>query len=81
MRDLFLVFSVAATFALLVTAQLAILAGLVRRKLLWKALAGLLLPPLGAYWAWTEGMKTRATAFLFGAILYATALGVTLWNG
>lgn len=81
MRDLILVIAVAAAFAVLVTAQLAILAGLVRRKLLWKALAGLILPPLAVYWAWAEGMRGRATAFVVGAILYGIALGVTLWNG
>ena len=81
MRDVVLVVAVAVTFAWLSTAQVAILAGLVRRRRYWRAAASLVVPPLAPYWAWVEGMRLRAYLWIAGAVLYAIALALAWSSG
>lgn len=81
MSDIILIVVIAFAFALTITAQVAILAGLLRRKLKWRALSGLLMPPLAPYWAYNEGMRVRAAIWLFGAVVYVLTLILALWRG
>ena len=78
MRDVVLVVAVAMAFAWLSTAQLAILAGLFRRKRYGRAASSLALPVLAPYWAWLDGMRVRAIAWISGAVIYAVALTLAL---
>ncbi|MCU0690130.1 MAG: hypothetical protein MUF54_01885 [Polyangiaceae bacterium] len=79
--DVVLVVTVTTTFALLVTMQVTILAGLVHRKQYWHSLAALLLPVLAPYWAFAEGMRVRAWLWIASALSYAACLAFTLWRG
>jgi hypothetical protein len=81
MSDLILVFVIASAFALMVTSQLAIVAGLVRRKHPWRALSGLLMPPLSLYWAHVEGMRVRGVVWLTAAIIYVATVVIAIWRG
>lgn len=57
-------------FAGLVTAHLAILVGLVRRKPRWHALVALLVPPLAPYWALRASMMWRFILWVACALGY-----------
>lgn len=81
MSDVLLLVVIAAAFALVTTAHVAILAGLLRRKHPWQALSGLLMPPLAIYWAHLEGMRARAVIWLVGAMVYGATLALALWRG
>jgi hypothetical protein len=81
MSDVLLVVVIALAFALTITAQVAILAGLLRRKQPWRALSGFLMPPLCAYWAYAEGMTIRAGIWVVGALVYVSAVVLALWRG
>lgn len=61
-------------FALLVTVHVWIVAGLLRRPPRWRALAGLLVPPLALWFAFQERMRMRATLWLGFAVLYLVTL-------
>ena len=60
-------------FALLVTVHLAIVYGLARRRLAWRALVALILPPLAPYWAACNGMRIRMGLWFGSIVLYAAA--------
>ena len=81
MSDVILVVVIALAFALTVTAQVAILVGLLRRRQPWRALSGFLMPPLCAYWAYVEGMRMRSAIWMIGAMVYVSALVLALWRG
>ena len=81
MSDVLLVIVVAAAFALMMTAQVAILAGMVRRKQWWRALSGLLMPPLSLYWAHREGMRVRGIVWLAASIVYVAMVALAIWRG
>ena len=81
MSDLILVFVIATAFALMVTSQLAILAGLLRRKHPWRALSGLLMPPLSLYWAHVEGMRVRGVVWLAATVVYVATVVIAIWRG
>ena len=73
MRDLVSVVLLVVAFATLVTAHVAITYGLARRPPRWRAAAGFVIPPLGAYWAWQEKMKVRVGIFVGALALYLVA--------
>lgn len=64
---------VVLAFALLVTAHLAIVVGLVAKTPRWRALAALVVAPLAPYWAWREHMRVRAGFWATGLILYVVS--------
>jgi hypothetical protein len=70
-RDELLLGGLVLAFAIGITVHLAIVVGLLRRRPRWHAVAGLLLPPLGAYWAFVARMRIRASLFVAAAIGYA----------
>ena len=70
-RDAALTIGLAITFAAVVTAHVAILFGLARRRRVAEALGALVVLPLAPYWAFTRGMRARAIAWIASAALYA----------
>jgi hypothetical protein len=65
--------AMAFAFALLATAHLAIVAGLLRQPPRWRSVAALVIAPLAPYWAIRDRMYVRAVAWLVGAVAYAIA--------
>jgi hypothetical protein len=61
------------SFALFVTAHVAITYGLAFRPPRWRALAALLVVPLAPYWAWREHMRVRFGIWLAALVLYVLA--------
>jgi len=74
LKDMILVGAVVLAFALLVTAHLAIIVGLVAKTPRWRALAALVFAPLAPYWAWREHMRVRAGLWAAGLVIYVIAL-------
>ena len=81
MRDMLLVAIIATTFAVAVTAYVAVLASLVRQGKTWHALAGLLLPPLSLVWAYTGGMRIKGTVLLSASLIYTSTVIMVLVKG
>jgi len=75
-RDAVLAIGLVVAFAALVTVHVATLFGLARRHHLAQALSGLVLPPLAPCWAFKQGMRARAVAWLASAALYGVALAL-----
>lgn len=65
-----------AAVVTLLAAHVAIVIGLAKERAWTDALLALLVVPLAPYWAWRDGMKRRAYAWLAGVGLYA--LGVAI---
>lgn len=65
---------VVLAFALLVTAHLAIVVGLVAKTPRWRGLVALVVAPLAPYWAWREHMRVRAGIWAVGVVLYVISL-------
>ena len=76
MKDIVIVGVCIVAFAFLVTVHVWIVAGLARRPPRWRALAGLLLPPLAPWFAHREHMRRRTTLWLVGAVVYLVALAL-----
>jgi hypothetical protein len=72
--DLFLIFVLAGSFGLLVTAHVALAVGLLLRSPRWRGLVALVVPPLALYWGWEAQMRLRAALFALGLATYAMAL-------
>jgi len=63
-------------FAALVTAHVAIVAGLAGRPPRRRAGFALAIPPLAPYWALREGMRVRGVIWIASALVYAVAVAV-----
>lgn len=72
--DLLLIFVLAGSFGLLVTAHVALVVGLSLRSPRWRGLLALVVPPLAPYWGWEERMRVRAALWAFGLALYAMSV-------
>ena len=70
MRDVLIVIGLSASLALLVTAYIATLYGLLVRAEWTKLITGIFFPPLAAHWAFATRMPVRGLAMLLGAIGY-----------
>jgi hypothetical protein len=73
-NDLVTIVALAIAFAILVTAHLAIVVGLLRRSPRWRAPVALVVPPLAPFWAWREKMRVRGIAWVVGGVAYVIAL-------
>lgn len=71
MSDALTTCTVVLSFAVLVTAHVSIVAGLLARPPRWRAPVGLIAAPLAPYWAAREGMWIRALAWGLGFAGYA----------
>jgi len=65
--------SVVVSFATLVTAHVALAAGLAARPPWWHALLALVVPPLAPYWGFREKMRGRAAVWAAALVLYGAA--------
>jgi hypothetical protein len=74
--DIVQVTAVVVTFAVLFTAHVCIVAGLVRRTPRWRSPVALVVAPLAPYWAFRDRMYVRGTAWVVAAVAYAIARGV-----
>jgi hypothetical protein len=63
-----------AAFALLVTADVALVLELLGRRQPWRALAALLLPPTAPYLGWTSGLRAWPLAWIVALVVYLGAL-------
>jgi hypothetical protein len=73
-KDIVLFSATVVDFALLVTVHCAIIFGLARRRPRSRALVALVAVPLAPYWAFREGMRLRAGAWMVAALVYVLAL-------
>jgi len=74
MKDMIIVGVCVVAFAFLVTVHVWIVAGLARRPPRWRALAGLVVPPLALWFALQERMRRRATLWIGFAVVYLVSL-------
>jgi hypothetical protein len=71
LRDLVIVILAVVSCALLITAQISIVAALAVRPPRWRALAAFVFPPLAPFWALREKLRGRAATWLVSALVYA----------
>lgn len=69
-RDAIVVGLVVVAFAVLVTAHVWIVAGLLRRPPRWRAPVALFAFPLAPYWAIREHMRARGVVWIAAAVAY-----------
>jgi len=72
--DLLFIFVLSSSFGLLVTAHVALVAGLCLRAPRWRGLLALVVPPLAPYWGWEAKMRVRAGLWFGGLAVYAMSL-------
>ena len=77
-RDMIVLAAVIGTFALLVTAHVWIVVGLLWRRPRWRAPIALFAFPLAPYWAVREQMTVRGIAWIAGAVGYLVARALAL---
>ncbi|MBN2193449.1 MAG: hypothetical protein JW751_11590 [Polyangiaceae bacterium] len=65
-------------FALLATAQVALVLALVRRPRPWRALVAFFVPPLAPFLGWESGFRIWPAIWLVALLLYAVALMAAL---
>jgi hypothetical protein len=75
-KDAVIAASMILAFALLVTVHASLVFGLAGKKPRWRALVGLVVPPLAPIWGWRERMHKRAVMWLSCAVLYAISLAL-----
>jgi hypothetical protein len=69
---------IALALALLafIAAHLALVAGIARRGLWWRAAAALVFAPLAPWWGWQAAMRRRTLAWAAALAIYAFAVAV-----
>ena len=73
MKDMILVGMLVVSFALFVTAHVAITWGLAWRPPRWRAAVAFFVAPAAPYWAWRERMRVRLGVWVLALILYVVA--------
>jgi hypothetical protein len=61
------------SFAMLLTSHVAIVIGLARRSPRYRALVAVVVPPVGAFWAFRQKLYVRAIAWPVALALYVAA--------
>ena len=74
--DLVITLTVILSFATLLTAHVALVAGLVARRPRWRGALAFVVVPLAPYWGFRERMKARAVVWAAALTIYAIALVV-----
>jgi hypothetical protein len=69
-RDELLTVTLIVAFAVLVTAHVTIVVGLIARPPRWRAIAAAFVPPLAPAWGAREGMPGRTVVWIASAIAY-----------
>jgi hypothetical protein len=72
-RDEWTMAAVVLSFAALITAHVAIVAGLLYRRPRWRALAAAIVAPLAPFWSFRSGMPVRAAIWIGSALVYVIA--------
>ena len=73
MKDMIIVGMLILSFALFVTAHVAITYGLIFRPPRWRAPVAFFVAPAAPYWAWREHMRVRVAVWLAALALYVIA--------
>ncbi len=73
-RDEAVSLALVLAFASLVTAHVALVAGLARRRPRWRSAVALAVVLLAPWWGWREGMRWRWTAWVVSAGAYVALL-------
>jgi len=71
--DLVVSASIILAFATLVTAHVALAAGLVARRPWWRGPVALVVAPLAPYWGFRERMRARAAVWGAAFVVYIVA--------
>ena len=71
--DTIVMVSIVASFAALVTAHVALCAGLVTRDPWWRGAIAIAVPPLAPFWGFREKLRARAILWLVAALVYVAA--------
>ena len=71
--DVFVAISIVVSFAALVTAHVALCAGLAARDPWWRGALALVFPFLAPVWAFREGMHRRAIVWTASGAAYVAA--------
>jgi hypothetical protein len=74
--DLFVTLAVVLSFATLVTAHVALAAGLGARGPWWRAPLSFVVVPLAPYWGFQEKMRARAVLWAIALVAYVATLMV-----
>jgi hypothetical protein len=69
--DTLVMIALVVSFAALVTAHVAVVAGLAVREPRWRALVALAVPPLAPFWAIQSQCFVRSAAWVASAAAYA----------
>lgn len=70
--------ALAALLAIFAAAHVAIAIALAwRKRLLRRALLGLLVPPLAPWWAWEAGLRVQTIVWGAALALYAVGVAIT----
>lgn len=62
------------SFALLITAHVALVLGLLGQEGLWRALIALVVPPMAPWWGLRRGLLGRSALWLGALCIYGGAL-------
>jgi len=73
-KEIVLVASMLLAFALLATVHVSLVFSLAGRTPRWRALVGLVVPPLAPFWGWRERMRKRSLMWLSCAAVYVVSL-------
>lgn len=65
--------AIVASFATLVTAHVALAAGLVVRDPWWRGPLALIVAPLAPLWGWRERMRARSVVWIVALVVYGVA--------
>ena len=79
--DLAIYILASVAFGVLLTAHVALLAGLALRRPRWRGPLALLVPPLAPYWGYETGMRIRTLIWVGAVCVYAVARILASFGG
>ena len=74
MKDMIVVIALVLSFALFVTAHVAITYGLAWKQPRWRSVVAFFVAPAAPYWAWQEKMRVRCGVWVGALVLYVVAM-------
>ena len=72
LKEEILLLGLLVSFAAFVTAHLALVVGIARRRPAWQALVALAAVPIAPYWGIRAGLLVRSMTWLVSAVAYLT---------
>ena len=72
-RSFFIVATLVVSFALFLTAHVALTYGLAMRSPRWRSPVAFFIAPAAPYWGWREKMRVRAGVWIGALVLYVVA--------